>query len=71
MAKDITPTETEQRQAILEAMKLDPVVFAHYASHGTRQPAMHLRYIAREMLRTVDGLNDRLMINAPPRGSAS
>jgi predicted phage terminase large subunit-like protein len=71
MASDVTPTEAQQRQAILEAMRLDPVVFAHYASHGTWQPAAHLRYIAREMLRTVDGLNDRLMINAPPRGGKS
>jgi hypothetical protein len=52
-------------------MKLDPVVFAQYASHGTWQPAAHLRYIAREMLRTAEGLNDRLMMNAPPRAGKS
>jgi predicted phage terminase large subunit-like protein len=65
------PTEAEQRQAVLEAMAMDPVVWSHFASHGTWQPAAHLREIAKAMLRTVDGLGDRLMILAPPRAGKS
>lgn len=71
MVKAMMPEEAARRAAILEAMQLDPIVFAHYASHGTWQPAQHLQHIAKEVLRTVDGLGDRLMVNAPPRSGKS
>ena len=65
------PTEAQQRQEVLEGMRLDPIIFSHYASHRTWHPAPHLRYIGREALRTVDGLRDRTMVNTAPRAGKS
>jgi predicted phage terminase large subunit-like protein len=71
MAVPLLPTDAEKRRLILDAMRLDPVIFATYASHGIWRPAAHLRVTAQAALRTVDGLSDRTMINEPPRAGKS
>lgn len=61
------PDQQSNQDAAAALMRLNPAVFAHYATGGAFPVWPHLRLIGERIARCAYAPNSRLIINVPPR----